>query len=219
MRAARDLFAQRGYAATSIGDISSEARVTPGALYHYVDSKRELFAELAEGELRKIHSEFERAIGDAEPSFVERFCAIMDVASRLYEKDPALAVFLSVIPIELMRHPEIEMSESVMNAMSRVLDLLRGDTSEQHDRDATSEGYEAFATIMLGLAYFGALGGGPAAHRRAVAAMKHLVRREHEPSSDSNGHGEGSSLRKENARLKILLAEARLEIAALHDQT
>jgi AcrR family transcriptional regulator len=41
--AARRLFAERGYAATTLDEIARTARVTKGALYHHFTDKRELF--------------------------------------------------------------------------------------------------------------------------------------------------------------------------------
>ncbi|MFI0454094.1 TetR family transcriptional regulator [Actinomadura sp. 6N118] len=46
--AGADLFAERGYAATSIEDVVREARVTRGALYHHFRSKQELFEAVFE---------------------------------------------------------------------------------------------------------------------------------------------------------------------------
>ncbi|HEX2086534.1 MAG TPA: TetR/AcrR family transcriptional regulator [Solirubrobacteraceae bacterium] len=43
VRVARRLFASKGYGATSIGDITSGARVTRGALYHHFPDKAALF--------------------------------------------------------------------------------------------------------------------------------------------------------------------------------
>lgn len=43
IRAADALFAQRGYADTSIADILGEAKVTRGALYHHFNGKEEIF--------------------------------------------------------------------------------------------------------------------------------------------------------------------------------
>ena len=54
VRTARGLFATRGYAGTSIEDITRRARVTRGALYHHFSDKRALFRavfEEVQGEL------------------------------------------------------------------------------------------------------------------------------------------------------------------------
>jgi AcrR family transcriptional regulator len=45
---ARRLFASKGYAATSIGDITERARVTRGALYHHFSDKEALFRAVFE---------------------------------------------------------------------------------------------------------------------------------------------------------------------------
>ena len=44
--AARTLFAERGYAQTTVADIVAAADVTKGALFHYFKSKDELFIEI-----------------------------------------------------------------------------------------------------------------------------------------------------------------------------
>lgn len=46
--AARELFAERGYADTSIEDVVQRARVTRGALYHHFESKSALFRAVVE---------------------------------------------------------------------------------------------------------------------------------------------------------------------------
>lgn len=43
VEAARELFAQDGYAATSLDAVAAKARVTKGAVYHHFDGKRQLF--------------------------------------------------------------------------------------------------------------------------------------------------------------------------------
>lgn len=47
-RAARSQFGQRGFDQTSIDDIATAAGVTRGALYHYFDSKEQLFEAVFE---------------------------------------------------------------------------------------------------------------------------------------------------------------------------
>jgi AcrR family transcriptional regulator len=52
--AATDLFAARGFAATSLDEILRAAGVTRGALYHHFDSKTALFAAVVEDQERAL---------------------------------------------------------------------------------------------------------------------------------------------------------------------
>jgi AcrR family transcriptional regulator len=54
VEAARELFAQDGYAATSLDGVVAKAGVTKGALYHHFAGKRELFAAVFAAEQQKI---------------------------------------------------------------------------------------------------------------------------------------------------------------------
>ena len=48
MKAARRLFGERGFAATSVDDIASASRVAKGAIYHYFKTKNDLFEAVFE---------------------------------------------------------------------------------------------------------------------------------------------------------------------------
>jgi AcrR family transcriptional regulator len=48
-RAARRLFARKGYAATSLAEVVRAAKVTTGAVYHHFGDKKGLFRAVAEG--------------------------------------------------------------------------------------------------------------------------------------------------------------------------
>lgn len=52
--AARALFAQDGYAATSLEEIATKANVTKGAVYHHFSGKREIFRMVYEIEQRRL---------------------------------------------------------------------------------------------------------------------------------------------------------------------
>jgi AcrR family transcriptional regulator len=52
--AARDLFGERGYAATSIDEVASRAGVTKGAFYHHFAGKADLFQEVYEQVKREV---------------------------------------------------------------------------------------------------------------------------------------------------------------------
>jgi AcrR family transcriptional regulator len=59
VRAARELFASRGYAAVGTQEIVRRAKVTRGALYHHFEDKRDLFRAVHE----QIEAELTEAIG------------------------------------------------------------------------------------------------------------------------------------------------------------
>ena len=59
--AARDLFANDGYAATSLDAVAGAAGVTKGALYHHFAGKRELFRAVYEHEQEQLVA----ALGEA----------------------------------------------------------------------------------------------------------------------------------------------------------
>jgi AcrR family transcriptional regulator len=68
VKAARELFAERGYAGVATEEIVRRAGVTRGALYHHFEGKRELLEaayEAVEGELTKRIAE--RALGGGDP--------------------------------------------------------------------------------------------------------------------------------------------------------
>ena len=54
IRAARDLFGERGYVDTSIDEIVAEAGVTKGAVYHHFDGKEGLFRAVFEQVHREV---------------------------------------------------------------------------------------------------------------------------------------------------------------------
>lgn len=60
---ARELFAQDGYAATSLDAVVARAGVTKGALYHHYAGKRELFAAVVAGEQERLAGAVAAAYG------------------------------------------------------------------------------------------------------------------------------------------------------------
>jgi AcrR family transcriptional regulator len=73
LEAARTLFGERGYAATSLDEITSAAKVTKGALYHHFGGKQELFAAVYEQVKREVSERAATAF--LEPDPWEDLCA------------------------------------------------------------------------------------------------------------------------------------------------
>jgi AcrR family transcriptional regulator len=73
LEAARTLFGERGYAATSLDQVVQAAKVTKGALYHHFDGKQELFAAIYEQVKREVSERAATAF--LEPDPWEDLCA------------------------------------------------------------------------------------------------------------------------------------------------
>lgn len=71
--AARKLFGEYGYAATSLEEITSAAKVTKGALYHHYAGKQELFGAVYEQVKREVSERAATAF--LEPDPWEDLCA------------------------------------------------------------------------------------------------------------------------------------------------
>lgn len=67
LAAARDLFVEKGYAATGTPELVARASVTRGALYHHFADKQALFRALVEIEAEAVAAEVEHASRDADP--------------------------------------------------------------------------------------------------------------------------------------------------------
>ena len=65
-RAARHVFAERGFAKASIEQIAKESALSVGAIYLYFRSKEDLYASLLEDTLRLLGDELERARAGAD---------------------------------------------------------------------------------------------------------------------------------------------------------
>jgi len=176
--AARRLFASLGYEATTNNDIASAAGLTTGALYHYFDSKVELYIEVFDECIRLIYDRFGKVATDA-GGLVSGLCAIADDAVALQASDPTLSSFLSAAGVEAPRHPELtELTQhhrSQSSALWRgIVDagVATGELPADVDRKATA--------AMIGAIYSGfgllAVRTDARAHARAFEAFKLLVR-------------------------------------------
>ena len=64
---ATTLFAERGYAGTSLEDVASASRVTRGAVYHHFASKKALFEAVLDRQEARVTAEVAAAASGADP--------------------------------------------------------------------------------------------------------------------------------------------------------
>lgn len=118
LAASRRCFSRNGYDRTVIADIAREAGVTPRALYHYVASKRELFAAAADAALGRFGDEVTTRVM-THPDAKSRLRAYIDVFRQLHREDPTLVAFVSLATLEMRWNPDLP------DPLGDVVDQLR----------------------------------------------------------------------------------------------
>ena len=116
LTAARECFAESGYATASTHMVAARVGLTTGALYHHFGSKRELYlAVFAESE--ELVLEHYQAAIEGRSTLVDKVSAVLDETVRLSTTDRALAGFIRSVTVDLARHPDLH--EAVESAWDR----------------------------------------------------------------------------------------------------
>jgi len=97
--AAGELFAERGYDATSVADICAQAGVTKGAFYHHFASKQAVFLELRDRWLAPLEAQLTlaRDPGETLPQLLQQ---VADLARAMFAEageDQRQQVFLELL--------------------------------------------------------------------------------------------------------------------------
>jgi AcrR family transcriptional regulator len=95
VRAAIDLFVEKGVDGTTIRDIAERAGVSEGALYRHFTSKEELACSIFVTHLQQITEELATAIASA-PDYRSKVRAFVGTCLDAYEEDPKLFTYLIV---------------------------------------------------------------------------------------------------------------------------
>jgi len=103
---ARRSFAELGYEATTNRTLAAEADITTGAIYHYFESKLDIFRAVYQEVQERVYLRFRAAEREAD-TFVTKLEAVLDIAHQLNREDPTLAQFLGASRIDLRRVPEL----------------------------------------------------------------------------------------------------------------
>jgi AcrR family transcriptional regulator len=176
--AARQCFAQYGYAKTTTKDIATAADITTGAIYHYFDSKQAVFAAVSTQVSELVLGAFARAV-DGRDGFVERIRALFEAAVELNQRDPSLASFSAVMPIEVQRHDEVRdaLGPRLLDSFhffERLVDDARdrGELAADADRSAV---VDMLVACTMGLAQLAAVADSVDQHRAATRAFERLI--------------------------------------------
>ena len=172
---ARRKFAAGGYEATSNRALAEEAGLTTGAIYHYFDSKLDIYTAVYDDAQRRVYVRFDEVIADHR-SFMAQLDSVLESAHDLNREDPTLAQFLGASRVDAARDP------SLADSLRRVEhDRRRGFFTEMIELGVrTGEIDEVDAplvnalirTIVTGLV--DAVSGDNDDHRNAIDAIKRL---------------------------------------------
>lgn len=106
LAAARDAFAELGYGEATNRHLAAKAGITTGALYHYYDSKPELYRAVVAEAQRVISERFTCAMNSS-PRFLDQLEAVLEAAHELNREDPSLARFYQGVRLEVVRYDEL----------------------------------------------------------------------------------------------------------------
>jgi AcrR family transcriptional regulator len=176
LEAARALFAERGYGAVTNKDVASAAGITTGALYHYVESKLDLYAEVDRDMQRTIYERFQDAVTSAD-TFLGKLTAVLEASHRMGVEDPSLAAFVGAVRTDTRRHPAIDerlsrYAEAREQFFVDIVDV--GVATGEIDVDDKPAMVEFVRTVLIGLTE--TVGMSPDQHRQAIDAVTGLLR-------------------------------------------
>jgi AcrR family transcriptional regulator len=97
--AAGELFARRGYDATSVDDICTRAKVTKGAFYHHFATKHQVFIELRDRWLAELDTQLASADtgGATVPQQLRRMAEMAGPVFQLVGKNWHLQMFVEFV--------------------------------------------------------------------------------------------------------------------------
>ena len=147
-RAARSVFAEKGYAKTSIEQIAREASLSVGAIYLYFRSKEDLYISLLEETLELFDSELSQIRDRTNGNSTEALKAAWSFLTQWATADVEATRVLRLISQPNIRSQlSDEVAESISNGIARVrehIGALYGTSNGQANIDL-------FWSLFLGL--------------------------------------------------------------------
>ena len=157
VRAARQVFSERGYEGATFQAIAVRADLTRPAINHYFPSKRVLYREVVDrtNEL-VVAAGIKRA--HRETTLTGRLAAFITVAMEADIENPSTAAFLATAVLESQRHPELNRAENDAVRISRefltwaVEDAIeRGEIASDIDVAAMAE---TLLVVLCGVGFY-----------------------------------------------------------------
>jgi AcrR family transcriptional regulator len=157
LRAAREVFSERGYDAATFQAIAVRADLTRPAINHYFSSKRELYREVTkETNQVVVAASVQRA--RRETTLLARVSAFINAATQADIENRTAAAFLITVALESQRHPDLGPAEAdSIHATREFLSWAINDAIEggelAKDIDASAL-TEMLIAVLLGVGFY-----------------------------------------------------------------
>lgn len=178
MRAAREVFSERGYDAATFQAIAIRADLTRPAINHYFPSKRVLYREVLEQtSALLVTAAIERA--ERETTLMGRLSAFIAAAIQADSENRSSAAFLITSVQESQRHPEFSQGEN--EALHAVRGFLTWAVNEAIERgeltiDAdVSSVTEMLLVVLCGVGFYAGFLGSMQAVQITTERLRQLM--------------------------------------------
>jgi AcrR family transcriptional regulator len=175
LQAARVRFARDGYRSTTNRLIADDVGITTSALYHYFESKDQLYAAVYCDAIDHVYTSFEEA-ATGERHLLDQFASVLRRAHDLQMSDDSIIGFIVAVALETQRHPDLaELLAPQRGRHARFFtDLVdraaeRGDLQPDVDRAGLAD---LLGSVLTGLARTAASAGDPQRYTAAVAVLE-----------------------------------------------
>ena len=169
------LFAAQGYDGTSARSIADGAGLSGAAIYHYFESKAELYAAVYEAVFDRVFAELDRAVA-CQRTLVEQYAALLEAIDRMNRDDPLAPAFVVGVAGDAQRHPELRRLISPLRRRNNLFfrrlvgaAAARGELDPAVDARAVEDLLNA---VVSGLARLSAITGDARRHAAAVDALQ-----------------------------------------------
>ncbi|OUM03515.1 TetR/AcrR family transcriptional regulator [Variovorax sp. JS1663] len=143
---AAQLFAQRGYAGTSMNEVAAACGVSKATLYHYVRDKHDLAVRIAEEHVRRLEAVVEEVLREhATPQ--ARLAALI----RSFVAEYALAQNAQRVLTEDVRFLREEDQQRIIGVERRVVAAFARTIAEVRGEEADSKLGKPMAMLLFGM--------------------------------------------------------------------
>jgi AcrR family transcriptional regulator len=178
LKAARERFAKDGFRAATNRVISDDVGITTSALYHYFESKTELYAAVYCETIDEMYTAFEAAAA-AETTLPSQFVAVLRRSCDLQRADSSITGFIVAVALETQRQPDLlaliaPQRGRHVRFFSELVDraVERRELPAGVDREGLAD---LMGSLMTGLARTAAAAGDLGRYTAAVAVLEQLL--------------------------------------------